>query len=821
MTGGLSGTLALDLETMTKTLNKRKASPFHPGNWIVAAGWKFGGGAVEHRYYASQERARQPLLAELLAKRPAVILTFNGKFDILHLLAQHPDNLPAWMAWVAEGGQIFCSQLAEYLLEGMAQRDQMLSLDEVAPRYGGNVKLDEVKALWAVGVETNDIDKGLLLRYLCGGPDETDTYQLGDVENTEKIALAQIKRARECGQLKSLMLNMGSLLFTIEAERNGMFVDLPLGLSIAAELEASILDVKAGLVQYVPEGLPFEFKWTSRHHKSALIFGGQVRHDRREWQLADGNWTFDAPLGATVGQYAYAQKDESRWLCDDAGHEPAAGQSVLGPTTDQPPPLNVLRFKGGKNAGEPKSKKVKVPDHAKPKTRMGEDFHAFAGFTAPSKAWATTEPGVYKVNDEVIEELGVRNIPFLKALSKLQSMVKDLGTYYLTTDPDTGERKGMLSLVGDAGIIHHSVNHTSTVTGRFSASNPNLQNLPKGNKSRVKAVLASRFGAAGKIIQSDFSSLEIYIQAILTDCKQLIADLRANLDMHVKRLAVKEGKTYAEVLLLCKGDEARGIEPVSEWDYKRTGAKVFSFQRAYGAGAAKIAATTGMPIEDVQALIEAESVEYPEVDTYYEDLTRRIKENRHPTGRVIPHPDIPGIMCHLGEATYRTPDGKLYRYSEHPAPEFLIRDRNGRQRKDAVYTSFSPTEIKNYVVQGEGAEFMKAAMWLTVRAFYARGNFGGQALIVNTVHDASYLDAHDSVAFESAALLHACMEAASDFMEWYFNWPLAVPVPSDTSQGPSMLEEHKVPGIKERAAVLRTDLRATYMRGYVPSYLKK
>ena len=111
-------------------------------------------------------------------------------------------------------------------------------------------------------------------------------------------------------------------------------------------------------------------------------------------------------------------------------------------------------------------------------------------------------------------------------------------------------------------------------------------------------------------------------------------------------------------------------------------------------------------------------------------------------------------------------------------------------------------------------------MWLSVRAFYERENFNGLALLVNQVHDAEYVDADESVAFEAAALLHACMEGASDLMEQWFKWPLPVPVPSDTSWGVSMADEDKIPGIKERAAVLRIELRKQYMGGYTPSYLQ-
>jgi hypothetical protein len=706
------------------------------------------------------------------------------------------------MEYVAGGGNVWDCQVAEYLLNGMGQKDQMLSLDEVAPRYGGNVKVDEVKALWNAGINTPDIDPELLTRYLCGGLDEHGVWQLGDVENTEKIALAQITRARDCGQLNSILLNMGALLFTVEAERNGMYVDKAKGIELAAKLKIAVDDATASLVQYLPAALPFDFNWGSTLQRSALFFGGTVQYDCREYDHKDGTTTWVAPGfdGTWQADYAYAQKDVQGWLLND-------GVSITSQDpfdVDDPIKLSqYATFKGGKNAGEYKTKKVKVDDYTKPKGRIVKRPYTFPGYTKPKKAWAGADPGVWSTSSAVIEELADSGVPFLKAYASLMSMSKDLGTYYITTDDD-GKQKGMLTLVGEDGIIHHKLNMCSTVTARLSSSDPNLQNIPKGNKSDVKTLFTSRF-PGGKIIQSDFSSLEVYVQAVLTQCKQLIADLKAGLDMHCVKLAAKEHMEYAEVYALCKGDKYD-----KAWDYKRTKAKEYSFQSAFGAGDPAIAAKTGMAIEEVAALRAADNARYPEIQAYYSDITAQIKSNRKPE-RTLPHPDMPGVICHLGSSFFRTPDGKLYSYNEQPSPEYLC--------KRGITASFSPTEIKNYVVQGSGGEWAKAAMWLSVRAFYREKNFGGFALLVNQVHDAVYSDADKSVAFEAAALLHACMEGASDLMEKWFGWTIPVPVPSDTSWGTSMMDEDKIPDLKERAAVLRIELRQQYMGGYTPSFL--
>lgn len=747
----LVGHLTLDLETQTHTLHRRKASPWHPDSYVVLAGWARGNGVPQHRLYKQREDG---LLAELLATNPAFLFGLNVKFDLLHLFVGQPKNYKAWQEWVAAGGMIWDCQLAEYLLEAMTQQNHMLSMDEIAPRYGGTPKMDAVKELWAAGVQTSDIDPDLLLEYLCGNP---STGDLGDIGNTRHIALAQIVRAQGSGQVNSLLLNMGSLIASTEMELNGMQVDTALGLKLADELRVSIERVTAELTEYLPQNLPFQFKWTSRFHKSALIFGGTVQYEDMEYVHEDGTGTLCSAWSEGSKPKTYAQKDEEQAVLDDAG-QPAF-------------------YKSGKNAGLPKTRKVKVPDLSRPKVRKCKAPFAFPGFTEPKQEWASAEPGVYSTASEVIEELGVRDIPFLKALAKLQSIAKDLGTYYIVTDEKTGETKGMLSLVGLDGLVHHSINHCSTVTGRFSSNSPNLQNVPKGTKSAVKTVFVSRF-EGGSIIQSDFSALEVYVQAWLTECQQLIADLRAGLDMHCKRLAAKEHMPYDEVYALCKGDKYS-----KEWDIKRTNAKVFSFQRAYGAGAAKIAASTGMPIEEVEALSEAEELMYPEIPEFYERLTLEVKKNRKPTGTTVPHPLVPGVMCSLGRSTSRTPDGAIYGYVESPSPPYLV--------KRGVTASFSPTVIKNYSTQGTGATVMKAAMLLAVRAFYSTKNFNGRAVLVNTVHDAQYVDAAPEVLSKAYAVLHASMSQATDLMRRLFKWDIPLDVPSDTVIGPSMAEENK------------------------------
>lgn len=814
-----------DLETSIRAALKRKASPFYGLNIIVAVGHKRQGDSKNiGRYYGSvgaEDGWMEPLL-----DGTKFISGHNIKFDILHGICQGPRNRAAWIKYIDGGGQIWCTQLGEYLLHGQAQEYQISSLDEVAPRYGGNLKNDAVKSLWEAGVDTPDIDQDMLMEYLVGyeswhdEPHPTGQQDDGDIGNTERVFTGQVAafRARKNG-LKSALLNMGAMVFTIEAEFNGMFVDLPWALEHAKVLEGQLKEATEELNAFVPKDLPFQFKWSSRFHKSALIFGGGVKYKAR------------VPILDEKGNQSYSQMDELHVLLEESDPRttsptmPYAEWYTLcmeDPASAPAPQRNA----GGKNKGEPKTKKVKVPDRTKPKSRLEDFTYRFPGYTQPEKKWESSDPGVYSCAADVIEELSLRQgIPFLEALARRADIHKDLSTYFIVTDEETGESKGMLTLVGPDGIIHHQLHMVRTITGRLSSSDPNLQNVSKGEYdgdsgvmkgSQIKRAFVSRFNA-GKIVQADFTSLEIYVQAALTGCRQLIKDLIAGLDMHVLRAeqawGKREGRDYAYILEAATNDKHPDHK---KWKKLRGNAKVFSFQRAYGAGVSKIALTTGMAPEDVEELIKAEAERYPELISYIEHVTETVRANRVPTSRFCQHPDVKGLQCQLGRSHFVTPDGKMYSYSESPSPEYIAKKP---AHKGGTAQSFSPTEIKNYVVQGTGGEWAKAAMYLAVRAFYRYNNFDGLALLVNQVHDAVYVDAANSVQLKASALLQAAMVEASTYMDWWFNWPLPLPVPSVTKVGDNMMEEHDPgEGFAELVAEYRAFIRSAFINDHTPNY---
>lgn len=519
--------LILDWETTTKTSYGRKANPFDKSNFVVAYGIK---------------RINQPPQTYYMCGLPSgwldgikMIVAHNAKFDMTWVWED-----PEFKQWLKAGGKVWCTQYAEYILTG--QQAQWNSLDQCAVKYGGTLKNDEIKAFWEAGIDTTEIPKDMLLDYLDD-----------DLCNTEIVYKAQVARAKQLGMLNTLHTHMEGLLALTEMEFNGLFVDTELAEIHKESLHQRLDAVISQLEEYIPKDLPEEvvWNWGSKDHLSALLFGGEIKYKRRVHKQ-----------DPETGEYLYTKVKEDWYLLD--------GEPVDPKTIKDTSKLD--RYKSGVKAGKLKTKKVDV--QGEPKTVL-EDFTFYLeGFTQPLDKWATKKEGVFKTDYDVLVELKSEGVRVAELMLEWRKIDKDLGTYYSRYDPTKKQDVGMLTMVQPDGFIHHGLNNVATVTGRLSSSNPNLQNIPRGDKSQVKELFISRFGDDGYVCESDFSQLEVVIQGWLTGDKNLINDINSGVDFHVKRLATKLGESYEEVFH--KAKVAKDVEYVQG----RQDSKEFSFQRA-------------------------------------------------------------------------------------------------------------------------------------------------------------------------------------------------------------------------------------------------
>jgi len=756
--------LTYDLEVENHRKYKRLADPFNADNYIVEAGWSWDGGVVESIRF--EKNHRESIMDEQFNALEAgdVICGFNIKFDNLWVWGQQ-----SFQAALKRGATIYCGQYAEYLLGGMTQDVQMTAMNDIAEKYGGGCKLDAVKEMWEEGYLTSEIPADMLHDYLCGDGQEL----IGDVQNTWLIYQGQVRRmlANFPKEFRTMFKHrMDGLLATTEMEYNGMHVDACRGAELQKEvsdaLDAATLELEE-FIPALPEGMTFN--WNSPVHKSCLMFGGVAKYEK---------WAAHQPL-------EYVQKEEKWPLFNAEPVDPTlcklAGSVFVrevfeeaGNTLTRGDKIYEVQdtFKGGLKAGQPKTKNVKIDDLTKPKGKIQPFYFKFKGYTTPLPKWkgaltdAYDQP-LYGTGADVIDELSKRGIPFTNALARRTSLSKDLGTYYWAMDKK-GVKKGMLTLVNNEGIIHHSLHHVKTVTSRMSSSDPNLQNIPRGGTSQIKKVFTSRF-PQGQMAEIDYSQLEVVVQGVLSGDKQLTLDLNAKVDFHCKRLAAKVGKTYEEVVHLCK------VLHEVVWVDQRTGAKEFSFQRAYGAGVAAIVDSTGMSKDDVEALIEGDEKMYPGISKFDRDLERKILRNAQPTDRKI---FLEGIAFTQKESHWDSPTGTRYVWREDITPQFM--------HKQGKYTGFSPTERKNYPVQGFGGEIVQTMLGKVFRYFLENDRFGGDVLLVNTVHDCLLLDGVDAEAITPVALeVQRILESVPEVFNKAFpdTLNIVVPFPCETEIG--------------------------------------
>lgn len=754
--------LVFDLETSIRASHKRKANCFDPSNWVVMRGWKYQGDKINSWEYFPEYNRTSTLK---IADDCTLIVGFNLKFDLMWEYAQGNTDL---YKFFKRGGKIWDCQYVEYLLEGQTQESQMVALDAIIEKYGGRKKIDEVKAMWEMGISTEDIPEDLLIDYLVGT--EEEHRNSGDIGNTELIFLGQVKRAVQSGQVKMIQDRMDGLLATTDMEFRGLKVDVAQAARALAGLKAKLAAVEAELAEAV-SGLPFEFNWGSNIQVSAMLFGGVVKYKVREPYLDD-----------ETGDWARKREDCLVYLLSsgDYTQEP--------PTEDNC--LKYATFVSGKKKGEYKTKTIKVPGELKIKWQ--DRFYKFTGMLEPNPEWigklsdATGGP-VYSTGKDTIQALeariaaGTLDLPFLKAYVKKAALDKEIGTYYVRVDPKTNEKSGMLTCVQPSDhTLHHKLNHTSTVTTRLSSNDPNLQNLPRGDKSEVKAMFVSRFGKDGVMVEADYSQLEVVVQGVLSGDVNLCKDLIDRIDFHCKRVAAQYKIKYDEALIWCKDENH---PEYGLWKARRTKAKNFSFQRAYGAGAKAIADATGMTVEEVEELITAEEEMYPGVIRFNADVESAVIRSAIPLQAPAEDGSVDPATGKPYWKTYRRgewfgPTRTRYTWRSHDAPAFL--------RKRGTLDSFSPPELKNYPVQGTGGEFVQAILGLLWRHFVANDFYGGKAFLVNTVHDCVWVDCHRDVYNQVCRDLKRIMESIPEFYNTRYGMNIYVPFPVEVESGPNM-----------------------------------
>lgn len=796
--------MILDLETETTGTRDGFSEPWNPDLYIVAAGWcvedTYGEGEVQGLYFSSKAEGDAPWLT--IPDDVDILVGHNIAFDLQWLLHRQPG--PLW-EFLRRGGMIFDTALAEFLLSGMTEMYPKLT--DTAPKYGGTQKVDAVKLLWEQGVKTSAIPKDVLYDEYLIGPE-------GDIENTRKVFWGQIEALQGKNLWENAMGRMGGLLWNVLCMFNGLHVDPDIAAEHMKKLEAEQAELKAfyekALFEAAGVGDFSTFKVTA-FTLSSIIYGGYYKYEGEEPYLnRDGSQRWEKDCVVRF-------KDGSQVLVDAVPEELPDTLDELGIQSDAEP----VRVASGKNKGKIRVDKVDSDRPAMKKAEFVVQLKGILPFHKLTKEMQETllnhdstrtfadGSKVLPTGREFLEALcaqpgadkGVQRL--LKALVRTSEIDKDLGTYYLRRTPSG--TSGMLQYLQADNIIHHLLNVTGTATGRLSSSRPNAQNIPRGDTAYVKQVFTSRFNdpvwlkahkdeigeevyadclagcvegnPRGRVIEIDYSALEVVTLAALSRDKNLIKALKEGTDMHCMRLAKQLGEPYEEVLKKCK-DETHPQH--KEYKVMRTNVKPKSFAFQYGATAYGIAFSTGCSVEEAEAFIAAEKELFPGVESWYEQqvFAQVFKSKRYESREYDDGPRAVGIGNFVADS------GTVYTFQKYPKDVWVDGQRVTRME-------FKPTQMRNYPIQGESSFFVQVIAGLVLQAILKRKSWQGKVFPINQVHDALYFDCYEPLVQRVVKVVKPIMEAIPMVMKTY-GYDLPVPFPVEAEAGADMFTKHHV-----------------------------
>ena len=335
-----------DLETNNIEWYGNNSSPHNPDNWIVAAGWCIDNQDIQSEYFPTKELALSSNWLERALDGQQYLVCHNATFEIQWLRKFYPETLDNFFK---RGGKVLCTQYMEFLLSH--QQEMYPRLEDCSLKYGGTMKIDEVKLLWEAGYKTSEIDQALLMKYLADPV-------VGDVANTRRVCFSQIPLLQQQGMWDMVQIRMDSLLFNAYATYFGLYVDLEVAKKNQAEQEARILEIKESILKLLPDDLPseLEFSFTSPHHMSAFLFGGTVQYKAKV--------SYEPPKYEQVEAYEVIDGHSHKYIEVSEFNDLEQG-AVL-----------VVTYKSGRNKGLPKVFKI---DSDVERMKWGDKTYTFKG----------------------------------------------------------------------------------------------------------------------------------------------------------------------------------------------------------------------------------------------------------------------------------------------------------------------------------------------------------------------------------------------------------------------------------------------------------
>lgn len=279
--------------------------------------------------------------------------------------------------------------------------------------------------------------------------------------------------------------------------------------------------------------------------------------------------------------------------------------------------------------------------------------------------------------------------------------------------------------------------------------------------SSIRKYFKSRW-STGYLAEYDFSQLEVIGLAQLSQDKMLIQDILNGMDMHCLNASFLYNQPYATIKHLYDSGDA-------EWTKKRKISKAPGFLIQYGGGAKAMADQTGLPKKQCQGFIDNYYKRYMGVKAWQDNVAHAVKQSRRPSEKRTKA----GLPSGYGE--YLSPTGRRYGFQEYD-------DFHGG-------TSFSPTQMKNYPVQGFATGDIVPLVVGKLFRVLKNSEFSESCLMVNTVHDSIVFDIESKEVLNDVhELIMHTMESAPEYLKQIFNIDFQLPLKVDGEAGKNWLE---------------------------------
>lgn len=240
-----------------------------------------------------------------------------------------------------------------------------------------------------------------------------------------------------------------------------------------------------------------------------------------------------------------------------------------------------------------------TPEHLIPNLRSKKQLSDFLKTVLDEnslRAWpATAKNGQLQTTRAQLRQASFRApYPFSRWLAAL--MVFNRSDKYLST---YGENLLTKQALSEDNRLHGRFNIAQAVTGRYSSSSPNLQNIP-----RQPAVRRSFIAPPDTdMVLADYSGVELRVLAEVSDDPQLKQDVIFG-DVHAESAITLFRHDRDEFLQRLKDKDPAAKE-------LRSKAKGFSFQLTYGAGNAALALVLRCSDDEAKEYVEAWADRYP------------------------------------------------------------------------------------------------------------------------------------------------------------------------------------------------------------------